>query len=274
MSPAYIKQLTPDGLQAVTYSADSLRDAAQYEPDGIYTVTNTYHTFQTLKLDAHLDRMEDSAWREGITLQLDRKRLRQALRQMITDAGYGDVRFRVTVPRAQPDHFVITLEPYTPPSPALVSGGVRCVTAPGVERRNPAAKTNDWISSRSTFQLAPGIYEGLLVTEDGLILEGFSSNFYAVLDGELRTAGEDVLAGIAQQIVFAVAPELMILRRDAVSVKDLPELDEAFITSSSRGVIPVIEIDDQLIGDGAPGPRTMAIRRAYIKWVEAHLEEL
>jgi branched-chain amino acid aminotransferase len=274
MSPAYIKQLTPDGLQDVAYMADSLRDAAQFEPDGIYTITNTYYTFQTLKLDAHLDRMEDSARRENILLKLDRKRLRATLRQMIAEAGYGDVRFRVTIPHAQPDHFLITLEPYSPPSPALVSGGVRCVTTPGLMRRNPSAKTNDWTAQRSAFKLPPGIYEGLLVAEDGRILEGFSSNFYAVLNGELRTAGEDVLAGIAQQIVFTVAPEIIILRRDAVYISDLPRLDEAFITSSSRGVIPVIEIDGQPIGDSTPGTRTMAIRRAYNKWVEAHLEEL
>jgi branched-chain amino acid aminotransferase len=273
MSPAYIKELTPDGLRDVDYQANSLSDSARHEPDGIYTVTNTYHTFQTLKLDAHLDRMEDSAARENILLKLDRKRLRAALRQMIGDAAFGDVRFRITVPRTRPDHSIITLEPYSPPAPALVSGGVRCMTAPGLMRRNPSAKTNDWTAQRSAFELPAGIYEGLLVAEDGRILEGLSSNFYAVLNGELRTAGEDVLAGIAQQIVFTVAPEIMILRRDAVHVDDLPKLDEAFITSSSRGVIPVIEIDEQPVGDGAPGPRTMSIRRAYIKWVEAHLEE-
>ena len=274
MSPAYIQQLTPNGLQNVDYQVDSLADAARYEPDGIYTVTNTYNTFQTLKLDAHLDRMEDSARRENIALKLDRSRLRAALRQMIADAGFGDVRFRVTVPRAQPDHFILTLEPYKPPSPALVSGGVRCVTAPGLMRRNPSAKTNDWTAQRSTFKLSEGIYEGLLVDDTGHILEGLSSNFYAILNGELRTAGEGVLAGIAQQIVFTVAPDIIPMRRDAIHMDDLPNLEEAFITSSSRGVIPVIEIDDQTFGDGGPGPRTMAIRSAYVKWVEAHLEEL
>ncbi|MBZ0300106.1 MAG: aminotransferase class IV [Anaerolineae bacterium] len=274
MSPAFIQELTPQGLHAVPYRADSLADAAQYEPDGIYTVTNTYHTFQTLKLDAHLDRMEDSAAREGIPLKLDRRRLREALRQMISKAQFGDVRFRITVPREVPNHAILTLEPYVPPSPALINGGVRCVTVPGLLRRNPAAKTNDWVADRSAVTLPEGIYQGLLVNDQEQILEGFSSNFYAILNGELRTAGEEVLAGIAQQIIFAVAPGILILRRDAIRMSDLPDLNEAFLTSSSRGVIPIIEIDEQSIGDGAPGPRTMAIRRAYNKWVEAHLEDL
>jgi branched-subunit amino acid aminotransferase/4-amino-4-deoxychorismate lyase len=274
MSPTYIKWLTAQGLEPAAYQAESLREAAQFEPDGVYTVANTFNTYQTLRLDAHLDRLEDSAQKEKIPLQLDRRRLRAALRQMIGEAAYGDVRFRVSVPRTQPDHLLISLEPFTPPTPAIVYGGVRCVLAQGIMRRNPSAKTSDWMMARSHYQIPPEAFEALLVNENGQILEGFTSNFYAVLDQQLRTAGEDVLPGIAQQIIFNIAPEMMVLRRDAVKVDDLPRLEEAFITSSSRGVIPVIQIDEQLIGDGTPGPRTMQIQRAYDRWVQAHLEDL
>ncbi len=274
MAPAYIKKLTAQGLQPVNYTADSLREAAQFEPDGIYTVTNTFNTFQTLKLDSHLNRLEDSARYEGIPLVIDRRRLRQALRQMIAEAGFGSVRFRVTIPREQPADLILTLEPFTPPPPALINAGVRCITAPGLTRRNPAAKTTDWMTDRKRFTMPDGIHEALLIADDERILEGFSSNFYGIMNGELRTAGEDVLAGIAQLIVFTVAPEIIVLRRDAIHLEEIPDLDEAFITSSSRGIIPVIAIDEISIGDGAPGPRTMAIRRVYNKWVEANLEEL
>src|SRR5215813_11137984 len=104
MSPCLIKILTPAGLQNAPYTADSLADAVKFEPhDGVYTVTNTYNTIQALKLDAHLNRLEDSARRENIPLALDRRMLRAALREMITQSGFGDVRFRITVPRTQPD---------------------------------------------------------------------------------------------------------------------------------------------------------------------------
>lgn len=269
-----IKILTPGGLHDVNYAADSLADAVQFEPEGIYTITNTYNTTRVLKLDSHLDRMEDSAWREDIRLHLDRKHLRAGLRQMIVESGFGDVRFRITVPRSQPDSFVLSIEPFTPPDPSLIDTGVRCMTAPGMKRHNPAAKTNDWAQDRQHFTLPSGIYEGLLIGEAGEILEGFGSNFYAVLDGVLRTAGEGVLPGIAQQIIFAVAPGILILRKDSVKEADIPRLSEAFITSSSRGVIPVVEINQITIGDGKPGAQTLAIRQAYNAWVEQHLEEL
>lgn len=271
----YIRILTPQGLQPAPYAAESLADAVQHEPaDGVYTVTNTYNSFQVLKFDAHLNRLDDSARRVGIPLQLDRTALRQALRQMIADAGFGDVRFRITVPRAQPDHLILSMEPFHPPPGEVYQNGVRCITLPGSARHNPAAKTTDWMHNRREITLPAGIYEGLLLDEEGNILEGTNSNFYAILNGELRTAGEGVLAGIARQIVFTVAPDILPVRKDAVHVSDIPRFDEAFITSSSRGVVPVVEIDGVRIQDGKPGECTKAIREAYVAWVQAHLEEL
>ena len=94
------------------------------------------------------------------------------------------------------------------------------------------------------------------------------------MHGELRTAGKDVLPGIAQQIVFEVAPEVVPVRRDAVNVVDIPRLEEAFVTSSSRGIIPVVAIDGVTIGSGKPGVKTCALRERYAAWVDAHLEDL
>jgi branched-chain amino acid aminotransferase len=237
-------------------------------------VTNTYHTVQVLKFDAHLDRLEDSARRESIPLQLDRKRLRRGLRQVIAEAGFGNVRFRITVPRQQPDHFILSVEPFKPQPTEIYQVGVRCISLPGSARHNPAAKTTDWMHSRGQITLPPGIYEGLLLDDQGWILEGTNSNLYAILDGELRTAGAGALPGIAQQIVFTVAANVLPVRKDAVHVNDIPRISEAFITSSSRGVVPVVEIDGVSIGDGKPGAFTQAIREAYDSWVQAHLEEL
>jgi branched-chain amino acid aminotransferase len=275
MATCYIRILTPDGLQPAPYTADSLADAVRYEPeDGVYTLTNTYNIFQVLKLDAHLDRLEDSGRREGIPLHLNRPALRAALRQMIADANVGDVRFRITIPRQQPDHITLSLEPFKPPPPEVYETGIRCVTLPGSARHNPASKTTDWMHDRRQIVLPEGIFEGLLLDDNGAILEGTNSNFYAILNDELRTAGTGILPGIAQQIVFEVAPAVLPVCRQPVQVGDIPCLSEAFITSSSRGIVPVVELDGVSIGDGKPGVRTTALREAYLAWVRAHLEEL
>jgi branched-chain amino acid aminotransferase len=275
--PAYIRLLTPVGLQPAPYDAESLADAVKHEPvDGIYTVTNTFNQTRVLKIDAHLDRMEDSARRAGIDLTLDRPRLRAALRQMILAAGFGDVRFRVTVGKADPNTFILTLEPFHPLPATLITQGVKVITAPNSGRQNPAAKTTDWMHERTRLQNAmpPGIYDTILLDQRGTLLEGLGANFYAIMDGRLYTAGEGVLPGIAQQIVFAVAPDIMPVHREALTLSDLALIDEAFITSSSRGVVPVVEIDRQTIGDGQPGAFTLRLRAAYLDWLEKHLEEL
>jgi branched-chain amino acid aminotransferase len=275
--PASIRILTPHGLEPASYAASSLADAADYEPhDGVYTVTNTYERTKALKLDAHLDRLEDSARRAGIPLALDRARLRAALRALILEAGYSNSRFRITVPHATPDRCIMTVEPYVPPADELVAKGVAVITVANSARHNAEAKTTDWMHDRNAIEssLPPGVYTALLCDQEGHILEGLSSNFYAILDGELRTAGSGVLHGIAQQIVFVVAPSVLPLRLEAIHMSDITKIEEAFITSSSRGILPVVRVDAVSLGDGTPGTMTMRLRDAYNDWATNHLEEI
>lgn len=274
--PCVARQLTPAGLMPVGYEADSLADAARYEPQGVYTITNTYPSLQALKLDAHLTRLEDSARREGIPLTLDRARLRAALRQLIEASGYGVVRFRITIARETPDEPILSVEPFHPLAPEVYTRGIRCITVTGRHRENPAAKTTGWMTQRRDVQegLPDGVTEGILVSDDGLLLEGLSSNFYAIVNGVLHTAGEGVLPGIGRQGVYEVAPPIVPLSLEPVRAADIAHLDEAFITSASRGIVPVVEIDGVTIGDGIPGPTTRALRAAYGAWVQTNLEDI
>lgn len=272
--PTYIRKLAPDGLHSVDYDADNLADASQYEAQkGVYTVANTYQRTQVLKFDAHLDRMEQSAHLAGIALKLDRVHLRQMLRQMILDSGFGDVRFRITVGADAPDEFVITLEPFTPLSTTIIENGVSCMTMPNSARQNPLVKSTEWMHQRDEIKQADA-YETLLLDNHQHILEGTGSNFYAIKVNTLHTAGEGVLGGIARLIVLDVAQNIIPVELTPISVDDIPHIQEAFITSSSRGIIPVVKIDNRTIGDGRVGKVTTDLREAYQAWVNGHLEEL
>jgi branched-chain amino acid aminotransferase len=276
MSPCLINFLTSDGLQPAPYTADSLADAVQHEPhNGVYTLANTFDGGKVLKLDAHLDRLEDSAQRIDISLKIDRTALRKALHQMIVQSGYRDVRFRITVPRDTPDRIILSIEPFEGHPREIYINGVKCITlSPQVARPNPVAKTTGWMHDRDSVTLPNGIFTGLLLDEAGHILEGTSSNFYAILNDELRTASAGVLPGIAQQIIFEIAPRILPVKQEAVNVKDVPYFSEAFISGSSRGIVPIIEIDSILIGEGKPGEVTKMLRSSYASWMHAHLESL
>lgn len=270
--PIVIRILTPDGLQEADYTAESLAEAGHHEPDGIYTITRTYRKNYALLLDSHLDRMEESARLENIPLKLDRATLRTALRSMLDEAGHENVRFRVTIPRHQPDHLILTLEPFAGWSPAMYEKGVMVATV-HIARHNPAAKTNDWVAQReaASASIPANAFQGIIVNDEGELLEGFSTNFYAIMDGKLYTAGEGVLGGISRKIVLEVAPTILPIELRPIKMNEISAISEAFVTSASRGIVPVVQIDEHIIGDGKPGPLTLQLRAAYLAWEESHL---
>jgi branched-chain amino acid aminotransferase len=264
------------GLKPAPYQARSLSAAARHEPEGVYTVSRTYHGDRAVLLDVHFDRLEASARALGIPLKLDRRALRQALAHIIRQAGFPESRFRITIPQDNPMQVILAVEPLSPPPPSLLERGVTAATL-ALERPHPQVKTNRWILQRqeAKSKLPPSTYEGILVNRQGELLEGLSSNFYAVLDGALRTAGEDqALQGVARHIVLRVAPQILPVELKPVRREHIPRLEEAFLSSSSRGVVPILSIDGEPVGDGRPGPHTKAIQRAYEAWVETHLEPI
>lgn len=275
--PTTIRQLRGNQLHPVDYTADTLKEAADKEPsDGVYTVAITHDIYNVLKLTAHLDRLKDSAQREGIALTLPHAQIRAALREVIDMADVGDVKFRVTVPRNTPDDIVITAERYQHYPEDVYTQGVKVVTVADSARHNPQAKDSQWIQDRKAIEnaLHDDVHTAILLDAEGNLLEGTSSNFYAILRDTLYTAIDGVLPGTSQQIVFEVAPSVLPLVRRPANVRDLAALQEAFITSSSRWVMPVVQIDDVVLGDGTPGRWTAALRQAFLDWTATNIETL
>lgn len=273
--PVYFALHSPEGLVGLPHTPADLEAAARFEPPGVYTVGRTYGRDRVVLLEAHFDRLEESARLAGVPVRLDREALRASLRQAVHRAGFPESRFRLTLPLARPEQVYLAVEPLAPLPPHLRQAGVAVATVP-LRRPEPRLKTNDWLRERARIrrQLPAEAYEAVLVDEAGRLLEGLSSNFYGVLEDSLWTAREGVLPGIARRIVLEVAPQVLPVRLQALSCQDLPRLEEAFLSSSSRGVVPIVRIDGAVIGNGRPGPRTRAIAEAYEAWVQAHLEPL
>lgn len=273
--PAIIARLTGGTLMPQAEPTESLRAAAADEPTGVYTVFRTYRKSQAVALEAHFHRLEESAELEGMSLKLDRPRLRAGIRHLIELAGYTESRVRITIPLANPEEPILAIEPLQPVPAEVRAVGVNAATVK-LSRRNPRAKSNAWEAARAqALKRLPGdAYEGLLVDDRGSILEGFSSNVYAVRGDELHTPDRGILKGISRQILLEVLPPMLKLVKRTIAVGDLASLDEFFLTSSSRGIVPVVQIDDVIIGDGHPGKWTRFLHRSYRAWVEEHLEPI
>jgi branched-chain amino acid aminotransferase len=242
--------------------AASLAEASAALPDGAYTTLRTYGGRGIVRLEAHLQRLEESARALGDPGTLDRDAVRRLLTAALDATRHEESRLRLTL--APPRAFV-SIEAFTRLPESLYEDGVACITLPRLHRDQPHVKDTHFIATaREAYRDLPdGIHEGLLVTGDGSILEGLTSNFFAVRDGTLYTEGERVLAGITRALVLEAAQSQVRVSMKAVHLRDLPRVSEAFITSTSRGVLPVVRLDRNPVGNGQVGQTTRAIMAAF-----------
>jgi len=243
----------------------TMTDASAGLPAGAYTTFRTYSGDRVVRLAGHFRRLEESLALLGHTVRLNQNAAREAIAAARESAGHPESRFRLTLVAGPPSRVFVAVEAFTPLPPADYARGVRCVTV-HAERSNPHAKSTDFISTadQTKRRLPAGVNEGLMVAEDGTLLEGLSSNFFALTGRTLHTEEARALAGLTRALVLEVAASdgLAIVRR-GIGLADVPNVEECFITSVSREILPVVGIDDQQIGSGAPGPRTRALMAAF-----------
>jgi branched-chain amino acid aminotransferase len=236
----------------------------------------TYHGNRVLRLEEHLNRLTASAALEGYRLSLSHDEARAAIAEAVRRAGFAESRVRLTLTYEPPGAFYVALAPFVPPPARLYQEGARCITAQaGLRRLNPRAKGTSFIGPGSEARAGHAdAHEVLLVTEGGTILEGSSSNFFAVLGGVLRTAEEEVLIGTTRNLVLSCAEGLLPIERRPVTRREVPDLQEAFLTSVSRGVLPVTRIDDAPVGAGVPGPVSRELAQRLRAVMDASLEPI
>lgn len=255
--------ITPEpGLQE-----GGVNGASRRLPPGAYTTFRTYGGNRVLCLGVHLDRLQTSARLLGHNVSLDRKALRRALADVVSLGGFPESRLRVTLALPAGTTFA-TITPFVPVAESVYRTGVHTVTRT-MQRDRPKAKSTAFIApSRHLKQaLPPQVFEVLMCLPNGEILEGLTSSFFAVQDGVLHTAGEGVLEGITRRIVLDIAPRILPVQLVPCRRADLGAVAEAFITSSSREVVPVVEIDGRPVGTGTPGPVTRRLLHRYRAFV-------
>lgn len=251
---------------------ETLAAASGALPQGAYTTLRTYARRRILRLESHLRRLEESVALQGGAGGVDRLAARTAVSAALDATGHAESRLRLTF---APPRLFVSVEPFTPLPAALYAAGVACVTVE-LHRENPRAKDTRFIAAAQDAygRLPAGIEEGLIVAGDGSVLEGLSSNFFAVRDGRLRTGGERVLLGVTRALVLEVAAGVLPVEPRAVTRDELSAVAEAFVTSVSREVLPVVAIDGRPVGDGRVGPATRAVMARFAALAAREAESL
>lgn len=255
---------------------NSLDSISEEYSTGVYTTFRTYRHDYALLLDSHFDRLEESARLANGRILVPRHLLRLALRKILENfQPDNDVRLRIAL-NLNDQSYLISAEPLRPLPASAYHKGVSVVTYP-LERANPRAKTTDFIivANRLRKTVSSKIHEIVMIDTNGYLLEGLSSNFWGVMDGVVHTEKDRVLNGITRSIIMELCrKEKIPLSFDSIHLKDIQHLTEAFITSSSRAVLPVTSIDSQKVGAGVPGNITKLLAKRYQEYVNLEIKKI
>jgi D-alanine transaminase len=164
---------------------------------------------------------------------------------------------------------VMTARNQKPPDPDLVRRGVAVITLPDIRWGRRDIKSVALLPNVLAKQRAKeaGAYEAWLIDEAGRVTEGASSNAWIVsAAGELITAacGADILSGVTRGALLGLAQlQGLAISERPFTLREALSAREAFLTSSSNTVLPVVRIDGTAIGGGVPGPLALSLRALY-----------
>ena len=242
--------------------------------DGVYETLRTYNR-QPFLLDRHLARLRASADRLALAVPPTdadlETRLLDTMHRVNPD---GEVTIRILLTRGVGEltydpaacprpTIVIIARPHTDTSEVTLRDGVSVVVASVLRNHprsvDPSIKSNNLLNNVLAMQEAirQGAYEAILLNHRGELAECSQSNLFAVRDDVVLTPPLDagLLEGVTRNFLFEVGADIGVPVRDAVLREDdLGRVDELFITSTTREVVPVVRVGDRSIGSGRPGP--------------------
>ncbi len=249
--------------------------------DATYDVAHVWRG-SFFRLEDHLDRFERGMARLRMSLPYSRAEIRDILIECVRLSGLREAYAEIICTRGVPppgsrdpreceNNFFAFAVPFVwIADPEKQERGLHATIARvqriGPESVDPTVKNYHWLD------LELGLYEAydrggetvILVDREDNVVEGPGFNVFAVKDGRIATPSRGILEGITRKTVIELAAGHEIaLEQRAVPAKEVRRADEAFLTSTAGGVIPVTKVDGEPIGDGAPGPVTLRLREAY-----------
>jgi D-alanine transaminase len=255
--------------------------------DGVYEVCEV-RSGRLIDERRHLERLKRSLGELQIRMPVSTRALGVILQEVVARnrIGYGVVYLQITRGVARRDHafpsrevrpsLVVTARALNRSrNEALAEQGIAVITLPDNRWGRVDIKTTGLLSNVLARQAAieRGARDAWFVDEDGTVTEASSANVWIVTPaGTLVTRHADhaILRGITRTVLFdAIKAQGLAVQERAFTVEEAYSAREAFITSASQIVLPVVRVDGRTIGNGKPGPVATALRRAYHLYAEA-----
>jgi branched-chain amino acid aminotransferase len=248
----------------------------------IYETLRTYGGKPFL-LDSHLGRLQESARGIYLELPISIRQIRQELKRVLEVAQYPESYIRIIVTQGEGElsydpflcknpNLIILVNELSPPPAEIYEKGVT-VSLVSVRRNlasaiNPSLKSGNLLNNMLAWVEGHnhGGYEALMLNFKGQLAECSMSNIFLVRNQTLKTPALDcgILPGITRGLVLEVAKDSCVAAQEAsLYPEDFYEADEAFLTVTSREIIPVVRCDNNVIGSGVPGTVTKLLHAKY-----------
>ena len=257
--------------------------------EGIYETMRTYHRRPFL-YDRHMRRLRRSARMIELPLPFTDEELAAQIRDTQAMARIdGEAYIRVLVtrgigeltydPKATPNpSIVIIVKPQVDPAPQVYEEGVRVVIVDIVRNHpdsvNPMIKSNNLMNCALAMQEAirQNAFEGVMRNYRGELTECTTSNLFIVRDKVALTPPLEagLLPGITREFLFDIGKDAGVeVREEVMRDEDLFGADEAFLTSTTRELVPIVAVNDRTIGRGVPGQTTRKLLEGFRRRAEA-----
>jgi branched-chain amino acid aminotransferase len=255
--------------------------------EGVYETMRTYQGAPFL-FDRHLHRLRHSADMLALPIPLTDAEIdirvdetmraagldgspdKEAYIRVLVTRGVGDLSYDLSV--CLSPSIIVIVKPQVDPAPEIYQRGVAVVIVSTVRNHpgtvNPVIKSNNLLNNALAMQEAvkKGAFEGVMRNYRGELAECTTSNLFVVKNGAAMTPPLDagLLPGITREFLFEVGAECGVAVREAVLHDgDLFGADEAFLTSTTRELVPIVRVDGHPIGSGAPGQVTGTLLAAF-----------
>ncbi|MGB1828544.1 MAG: D-amino-acid transaminase [Paracoccaceae bacterium] len=261
----------------------SIFDRGFLMADGVYEVTSVIDG-KLIDFDGHTARLDRSLRELDMENPISRDDLLEAHRELVRLNAINEGLVYLQITRGapndrdfvfpDPDETPQTIVMFTQNKPGLAENptakkGIKIISIEDIRWGRRDIKTVQLLYPSMGKMMAKkqGADDAWMV-EDGAVTEGTSNNAYIVKEGKIitRALSNDILHGITRAAVLRFAQEVQmeVIERD-FTIAEAQEADEAFITSASTFVMPVVEIDSQPLGTGAPGPLVTRLREIYLE---------
>src|ERR1700694_2690949 len=258
-------------------AALSISDMAVLRGYSAFEALRTYDR-RPFHLDEHLKRLYRSAELIELPIPWPASFIAGVIHEIIERNSYTHAAIRLLVtggesedsitPTGQPT-LVVMITPLGERDMQRFARGIKLITT-RLQREAPEAKTTNYMAAVRALKEAAkhDAADALFVNSDSHVLEATRSNFFIFRGNTLVTPREGVLYGITRNVVLELAHGRFTIEERPILLDELSLTEEAFISSSSKEITPVVQIDDQSIGNGKPGLRTYELEQRFIELIE------